>query len=121
MDRKLASSVLVDRQTLTLLRKAHPVHAQHKLNVSSCNVVSTYTDSRQSRPAKNNMTSINPLNGHVNRSIPTTKDSPYGRHLQRVLEHHQRLEHLTSSENKEASITICGNDLALADIVAASR
>lgn len=61
------------------------------------------------------------VNGRISSAAVTVTCLPYGRHLQWVLKHHRRLRQLINKDGKELTITICGNSLTIADVVAASR
>lgn len=67
------------------------------------------------------MSSASDPNGPVASLGLNSEQLPYGRHLQQVLDHHRRLERFTKSDNEITPMTVCGSDLGLAQIVAASR
>ncbi|KXS94681.1 hypothetical protein AC578_10081 [Pseudocercospora eumusae] len=51
----------------------------------------------------------------------TNQSLPYGRHLQWVLKHHRKLRHLVKNDYKKPIVTIRGDALTLADVVAVSQ
>ncbi|KAK4500418.1 hypothetical protein PRZ48_008607 [Zasmidium cellare] len=51
----------------------------------------------------------------------TGPSTSYGQHIQWVLQHHKRLQHLTKTNESDAAVTLQGDQLTLADLVAASQ